>query len=80
MFLVALGLHRWAGFSLAAGRGLLAEVASLAEEHSSRCAGFSRWGMWAESLRLTGLRAEAQRSWFTDLVAPWPVEPSQTRD
>ena len=33
LFLVALGLRRCVGFSLAAVRGLLAEVASLVVEH-----------------------------------------------
>ena len=55
LFLTVLNLHCRAGFSLAALSrscslgavwGLLIVVASLIEEHGSRCLGFSSWGSW----------------------------------
>ena len=61
LFLAALGLHRYAGFSLVAVRGgyplvavcgLLITVASLAVERGSRARGLSSCGSWAPEHRL----------------------------
>ena len=54
-------------------RGLLIAVASLVEEHRLQ-------GIWLQMLQLAGSRAQPQQLWHTDLVAPWHVESSQTRD
>ena len=45
----------------------------------SRHAGFSGCGTWAQQLRPTGSRAQAQQLWHTGLVVPWHVGSSQTR-
>ena len=52
---------------------------------ASHCGGFScrgsrALGMRAQQLWLMGSRAQAQQLWHTDLVAPWHVGSSQTRD
>ena len=45
-----------------------------------RCMGFSSCGMRAQSLWLTGSRAQAQYLCHMSLVAPWHVGSSRTRD
>ena len=61
----------WGLFSSCSKWGLLIVVASLVS--CCRARGLSSFGS------LT-LRAQAQELWYTGLVAPWHVWPSQTRD
>ena len=46
----------------------------------SRHTGFSGCSSRAKQLRLAGPGAPVQKLWCTDLVAPWPVWSSRTRD
>ena len=78
LFLVALGFHCCAGFSL---------VAASRDYSWLRCAGVSLW--WPVLLQSTGSRradfsscsSQPQELWCEQaLVAPWHVESSQTRD
>ena len=46
----------------------------------SRCAGFSSYSTWAQQLRHTCFRAQAQQLWCTGLVTPRHAGSSQTRD
>ena len=88
LFLAALGLHCCArvfssccerGLLFIAVRGLLIGWLLLFQSMGSRRTGSSSCGAWAQSLWLTGSRAQAQQLWRTGLVAPWHVESSQTR-
>ena len=51
----------------------------LLQSTGSRHVGFSSCGTWAQQLRLTGSRAQAQQLWHMGLVAPGHVGSSGTR-
>ena len=60
--------------------GLLIAVASLAAEPGLQACGLQELPTWAEELRFSGFRAQAQQLWSTGLVAPKYVGSSLIRD
>ena len=65
--------------------GLLIVVVSFAEEHRLQASGvaaygLSSFGFLALEHRLISCGTWAQQLWYTGLVVPWHMEPSQTRD
>ena len=89
LFLAALGLRccTWA-FSSAASRGYSSlrcvgfslQWLLLLQSTGSRHSGFRICDTWAQQLWLMGSGAQAQQLWCPDLVVPWHVGSSWTRD
>ena len=75
--LIYLFIYFWLCWVFVAARGL-SLVAASGGYSSLRCVRFSL--RWLHLLRNTGSRAQAQKLWHTDLVAPRHVGSSRTRD